>query len=82
MQCPDEVDRVLGLPVDFDKCYGWLIQFTDGVRLDLHVVPVSEADVTGDRLCVVLLDKDGILPELPSPSDVQLVMQQWDHLKG
>ena len=69
MQCPDEVDRVLGLPVDFDKCYGWLIQFTDGVRLDLHVVPVSEADVTGDRLCVVLLDKDGILPELPSPSD-------------
>lgn len=69
MQCPDEVDRCNGLEVDFDKCYGWLIQFKDGNRLDLHVVPVEEAAVLNDKLCVVLLDKDGILPAVPAPSD-------------
>ena len=35
MQCPDEIDRCNGFHVDFDKCYGWLIQFKDGNRLDL-----------------------------------------------
>lgn len=69
MQRPDEVDKSLGLDVDFDKCYGWLIQFADGNRLDLHVVPVEKADVRRDKLCVILLDKDGILPEIPEPTD-------------
>lgn len=69
MQCPDEVDKWNGCDVDFDKCYGWLIQFADGNRLDLHVVPVREADVLSDKLCVILLDKDGIFPDIPAPSD-------------
>ena len=69
MQRPDEVDRCNGLHVDFDRCYGWLMQFRDGNRLDLHVVPIGEANVQDDRLCVILLDKDGILPEIPEPSD-------------
>lgn len=69
MQCPDEVDAGIGLPVDFDRCYGWLIQLADGNRLDLHVVPVEMADVTSDKLCVILLDKDGILPRIPAPTD-------------
>lgn len=69
MQRPDEVDRWRGSEVDFDKCYGCLIQFRDGNRLDLHVVPVEEADVCGDKLCVILMDKDGILPKIPAPSD-------------
>ena len=66
MQRPDEVDRCNGLDVDFDRCYGWLMQFRDGNRL---VVPIGEANVQDDRLCVILLDKDGILPEIPEPSD-------------
>ena len=69
MQRPDEVDRCNGLDVDFDRCYGWLMQFRDGNRLDLHVVPIGEANVQDDRLCGILLDKDGILPEIPEPSD-------------
>lgn len=69
MQRPDEVDRCNGLDVDFDRCYGWLMQLRDGNRLDLHVVPIGEANVQDDRLCVILLDKDGILPEIPEPSD-------------
>lgn len=70
MQLPDELDRSLGKEADFDKCYGWLIQFADGNRLDLHVEPVWNANVEEDKLCRVLLDKDGILPEMPCPTDV------------
>lgn len=69
MQIPDELDRSLGKEADFDKCYGWLIQFADGNRLDLHVEPVWNVNVEEDKLCRVLLDKDGILPEMPCPTD-------------
>lgn len=69
MQCPDQVDLALGKEVDFDSCYGWLMQFSDGNRLDLHVVPLAKADVTSDKLCVILLDKDGILPKIPEATD-------------
>ena len=69
MQCPEEVDKSIGREVDFDKCYGWLMQFKDGNRLDLRVIPLEEASAYIGKLCVILLDKDGILPELPEPSD-------------
>ncbi len=70
LQRPDEVDRANGLAVDFARRYGWLMLFRDGNRLDLHVVPVEEAPkVAEDTLCRVLLDKDGLLPALPEPSD-------------
>lgn len=71
MQCPDEIDRSLGMDTDFDKEYGWLIQFADGNRLDLHVVPVGRFDYESDKLCRILLDKDGILPVIPEPTDEQ-----------
>lgn len=70
MQCPDEIDFSLGKNVDFDKCYGWLIQLNDGNRIDLHVIPAENADVTEDKLCKILLDKDNKLPEIPQASDV------------
>lgn len=69
MQCPDEVDRWNGLNVDFDKCYGWLIQFADGNRFDLHVIPAEEVNLSEDKLCRILMDKDGILGKIPEPSD-------------
>ncbi|MDE5859800.1 MAG: aminoglycoside 6-adenylyltransferase [Oscillospiraceae bacterium] len=69
MQCPDELDKSVGKDVDFDKCYGWLIQLADGNRIDLHVEPVRCSNVTDDKLCKILLDKDGILPTIPEPTD-------------
>ena len=50
-------------PSDRHNCYGWLIQFTDGNRLDLHVttVPTVLKEIEEDSLCIVLLDKEGIL---------------------
>ena len=70
MQCPDEWDKARGQNVDFDKCYGWLIQFADGNRLDLHVEPLDQLDILDDKLCVILLDKDGILPKIPKATDI------------
>lgn len=76
MQYPDEIDRCNGIEVNFDKRYGWLIQFKDGNRLDLHVVPVEEVDIKSDKLCIILLDKDGLLPAIPEPSDEDYLIKR------
>lgn len=50
-------------------CY--LMRFTDGNRIDLTLAPVAQdhASLLDDKLTVVLLDKDGLIPELPPPTD-------------
>lgn len=50
-------------------CY--LMQFKDGNRIDLTITHKSLAEkyALDDRLGAVLLDKDGIMPTLPPPSD-------------
>ena len=68
-QRPDEVDRCNGLPVDFDRCYGWLIQLADGNRLDLHVVTKHDHTFLEDGMYVVLLDKEHRFDERHLPSD-------------
>jgi aminoglycoside 6-adenylyltransferase len=50
--------------------YTYLMQFMDGNRIDLTVYPKENyRDIVKDSLSVVLLDKDGIIPPLESPSD-------------
>lgn len=68
MQYPDECPDY---PSDKASSYGWLMVFKDGVRLDLTAKAISHAKETilDDSLCVVLLDKDGILPVVPASSD-------------
>jgi len=68
MQYPEENSYYQN---DVENCYGWLIQFTDGNRLDLHVCTLSYVlkDVNGDRLCKILLDKDRCLPDMPEGTD-------------
>lgn len=68
MQYPDESPDY---PSDKENLYGWLIQFTDGNRLDLHVETVKHAQNTigNDKLCKILLDKKGILPEVYESTD-------------
>lgn len=52
-------------------CANYLMQFADGNRIDLTVA--RREDYPGycfdDRLSLVLLDKDGFLPQLPPPND-------------
>ena len=68
MQYPDESPDY---PSDKENSYGWLMIFTDGNRLDLTVKTEAHAkeNVLEDSLCIILLDKDGILPEIPESSD-------------
>ena len=76
LQRPEEIDRGLGLDVDFDRSYGWLIQLADGNRLDLHVQTADAADPQQDGLCLILLDKDSLFPSAPAPTDAAYWVKQ------
>lgn len=69
MQYPDESPNE---PSDKDNFYGWLIQFADGNRIDLHVesIPHAKENILNDSLCMILLDKDALLPAIPESSDI------------
>lgn len=50
--------------------YTYLMQFLDGTRIDLSFCPMSLlSELTEDSLTLILLDKDGMLPNLPPPSN-------------
>lgn len=71
MQMPEMNDSLLGQDIDLNESFGWLIQFADGNRLDLHVMEIETAQcrIKLDKLCRILLDKDNILPEIVPPTD-------------
>lgn len=75
MQYPDEHPD---FPSDKENFYGWLMQFTDGNRIDLHIETLShaQANILNDSLCLVLLDKDNCLPEIPPPNDKNYWVQK------
>lgn len=58
-------------PSDVENCYAWLIQFTDGNRLDLTICTLTQAlqHIGNDKLCKILLDKDKCLPYIPEATD-------------
>ncbi len=70
--------RVADYPSDKENFYGWLMQFTDGNRIDLHVETISHAqeNILSDSLCKVLLDKDNCLPNVPPSSDKNYWVQK------
>lgn len=71
MQKPEAVDKSLGMKVDFEKSYGYLIQLADGNRIDLHLIAkkYGKHALNEDFLTVVLLDKNNLLPKIKPPSD-------------
>ena len=71
MQMPELMDQMMGMEMDLDANFGWLMQFADGNRIDLHVqsIPYARENIIKDKLCRILLDKDGILPGMPEPTD-------------
>ena len=54
-----------------DNNFSYLMLFTDGNRIDLTLIPIEEFGKIHkqDSQSICLLDKDGILPALPLPSD-------------
>lgn len=69
MQYPDDFPNC---PKEREKSYAWLMVFTDGNRIDLTVKEISHAkeNILEDSLCTILMDKDGILPDIPESSDI------------
>lgn len=65
MQYPEETPYY---PCDTTKSYGWLMQFTDGVRIDLHVSTKDHA-LGNLELYKTLLDKDNIMPKSEETDD-------------
>ncbi|MEK4099797.1 aminoglycoside 6-adenylyltransferase [Bacillus sp. FSL E2-0195] len=72
IQEPDKNNESAGMDMDFDRSYGYLMLFTDGNRIDLHI-ETKDTMIEGymnDKLTVSLLDKDNILPLIPKPTDI------------
>jgi len=68
IQLPDEMSDLP--PEGRGLYYGYLMQFTDGNRIDLSLFPVDKVDqLEEDSLTLTLLDKDGVLPKFPPPND-------------
>lgn len=70
MQYPDENPCY---PSDKENSYGYLMQFTDGIRIDLTVQSIRYVlqHIQEDKLCKILLDKENILPKIEEASDCQ-----------
>jgi len=71
-QEPDKMYKQIGLHMDFERSYGYLMLFKDGNRIDLRI-QTKEATLEGylsDKLTVPLLDKDNILPVISPPTDI------------
>jgi aminoglycoside 6-adenylyltransferase len=67
MQTPEDMGDP---PGKGDGQYIYLMQFSDGNRIDLTICPVAQiGEITKDSLSVLLLDKDGIIGPLKPPSD-------------
>ncbi|NKE03966.1 aminoglycoside 6-adenylyltransferase [Mesobacillus selenatarsenatis] len=72
LQEPDKMDQQIGLKRDLERSYGYLMLFTDGNRIDLHIETIDSM-INGygsDKLTVPLLDKDNILPIIQHPTDI------------
>ncbi|WP_232697528.1 aminoglycoside 6-adenylyltransferase [Brevibacillus daliensis] len=72
IQEPDKNDQSIGIDMDFTRSYGYLMLFTDGNRIDLHI-ETKESMIEGyisDKLTLPLLDKDNCLPSIPGPTDI------------
>jgi aminoglycoside 6-adenylyltransferase len=68
MQMPEDKEVP---PPDGTGHFVYLMQFMDGNRIDLTLIPLEKMNqlLKQDSLSVVLLDKDDIICKLPPPSD-------------
>lgn len=71
MQKPEAMDEQLQHPCNLDHNYGYLMQFWDGNRIDLHLKTLNLAieEVLHTALTKVLYDKENYLPLIAESSD-------------
>ncbi|AIE79149.1 aminoglycoside 6-adenylyltransferase [Bacillus tropicus] len=75
VQMPEEMSLV---PPDGDGKFPYLMQFMDGNRIDLTLVPVELINnfVRQDSLSKLLLDKDNCIEEFPPASDKDYLIKK------
>lgn len=67
MQMPEAMQDP---PPSDEGGFVYLMQFCDGNRIDLSINPLGKlSEAISDSQSILLLDKDGIVPPLPPPSD-------------
>jgi aminoglycoside 6-adenylyltransferase len=67
LQMPEEIQDP---PPSNNGTFVYLMQFTDGNRIDLTIYPLKKiSQLEKDSLSLTLLDKDGILPPFDPPNE-------------
>ncbi|MBN1582759.1 MAG: aminoglycoside 6-adenylyltransferase [Anaerolineae bacterium] len=67
MQMPEDMQDP---PPQNDASFAYLMQFTDGNRIDLGLFPIAKLnELERDSLSLLLLDKDGIIEPFEPPSE-------------
>jgi len=66
-----QMPEIMGNPLPKqDGSFAYLMQFTDGNRIDLSIAPLDKfTEFTKDSLTEILLDKDGRVQSLPPAND-------------
>jgi aminoglycoside 6-adenylyltransferase len=73
LQLPEDMQDP---PPNQDERFAYLMQFTDGNRIDLTIAPLEKlAEFIQDSLTEVLLDKDGLVNILPPANDSDYLPQ-------
>lgn len=68
LQTPEDMAETL--PSN-DESFMYLMQFTDGNRIDLRIYPLAKLDeYRRDSLSLLLLDKNGMFEQFPAPSEI------------
>jgi aminoglycoside 6-adenylyltransferase len=71
LQMPEAIEDP---PPQNNGTFSYLMQFSDGNRIDLTLFPIAKLDQLGkDSLSILLLDKHGIIEPFAPPSDVDYV---------
>lgn len=70
MQKPEDMEL---FEPDLGGWFSYLMLFEDGNRIDLTLVPLEDLDkyLAGDKLMLILLDKDNLVPDPPVPTDIE-----------
>lgn len=72
-----EPENMQDPPAENSGNYAYLMQFKDGNRIDLSFYPVEQLkSALNDSLTIVLLDKDGIVGEIPPASDIDYLPKE------
>ncbi|MGN7821074.1 aminoglycoside 6-adenylyltransferase [Chitinophaga sp. 22536] len=78
MQMPEDMELYPPAP-ELEGAFSYLLQFKDGNRIDLVMVPPDKLDAfTADSLCKVLWDKAGLFTDKPLPpaSDAGYIVEK------